>query len=106
GGAKEAARVCGISPCSIRVTLQPFSERRRAATMPAAPAPMTTTRTLSPFSEGETQSETDENERSEASEPAGETRGAAQHACCRAGRDRNDAVHRRAADIEDEAQDQ
>src|SRR5262245_52310860 len=103
---KEAARSCGISPCSISVTLQPFSESRRAATMPAAPAPTTMTRNLSSLGEGEAQSQADEDQGRKTVEPAAEPRGALEHAGSRPGRNRDDAIHRRAADVEDEAEHQ
>src|SRR3982751_1451665 len=102
----EAARGCGISPCSMSVTLQPFSERRSAATMPAAPAPMTMTFNLSSLGEGEAQRQSNEDQGGEAVEPAAEALRAPEHAGGGTGRDRDDAVHCGPAHIEDQAEDQ
>src|SRR5581483_9282566 len=103
---KDAARGCGISPCSIRVTLQPFSLRRNAATMPAAPAPTTTTCILSSLGEGETKGQADEHDARNAVEPAAEGRRIAQHAGRGSRRGGDDHVHRGATDVENEAQHQ
>src|SRR6185369_12874605 len=103
---KEAARGCGISPCSIKVTLQPFSLRRNAATMPAAPAPTTTTCILSSLGESEAQRQTDEHDARNPIEPPAERCRIAQHPRRSTRRGCDDHVHHRPADVEDQAEDQ